>query len=771
MLSWPAAIQFFCASISSRSRHRIVQIICVILIVCTQSPGHAAEEEPEYRVLMLFGSERITLWIQEFNERLLQAIPTDLELNVTLEMLPLQTDRSLEQLADSLHSQHQNHDPDLVVSVLPEAVEFDHQYGQIYAPDATRLFILPTPEVVRAVSDEPDHYLLESGISDAAISTVTLIPELIPEVQQIYTIGGASPGDVSYFSRVRSAIEEMEIDIPVTYLQGLPTNELLDALHTSPSPENTVIVLSTYDEDRNGIQMRTGIIPELIGDHTNIPVFALFDIVLGMGAVIGGSITDAELYADRAAEMILALRDGSTNLDSVPPPVGNVFDAERLRRYGINRNLLPVGTELINDDQPLWQQYMTEIVIASSIIVFQLILIIALVQAMRRQEKAELLLRQTQKMEALGKVSGGVAHDFNNVLMAIMGNAEMAKLYMSKEPETAKNLLDKVLTASDRARDLVTQILMFSRKADEEDMKPVNLRATLKETVDMLRNSAHKPMQVELYCPDNLWKVKANTTQIQQVIMNLCNNAQDAMDESGIVEIEVRNESLVDSRKLFQQVLPVGDYLSITIRDNGEGISKEYISKVFEPFYTTKDHDKGTGLGLALVYGIIKAHGGFIDIHSEVNVGTAITCYLKASSEEVSQEEAIAKQESKFGRKESILLIDDDQMVLDAISKILTELGYSVDAYNRPVEALYSFKRRAQDYDLIFSDLSMPEMDGMRLIQNIRETRPEIPSILCTGYLDSLNQLEAESMKNFSTLKKPFNVEEISRKVHAALAA
>ncbi len=771
MLAWPAAKQFFCSSVSSRYKHRIIQIICVILIVCTQSRGHAAEEEPEYRILMLFGSERITLWIQDFNERLLQAIPTDLELNVTLEMLPLQTDGSLEQLAYSLSSQHQNHDPDLVVSVLPEAVEFDYLYGQIYAPDATRLFILPTPEVVRAVSDEPDHYLLESGISEAAKSTVTLIPELIPEVEQIYTIGGASPGDISYFSRVRSAIEEMEIDIPVTYLQGLPTNELLDALQTSPSPENTVIVLSTYDEDRNGIQMRTGIIPELIGEHTDIPVFALFDIVLGMGAVVGGSITDAELYGERAAEMILALRDGSTNLDSVPPPVGNVFDAERLRRYGINRNLLPVGTELINDDQPLWQQYMTEIVVASSIIIFQLILIIALIQAMRRQEKAELLLRQTQKMEALGKVSGGVAHDFNNVLMAIMGNAEMAKLYMGKEPETAKSLLDKVLTASDRARNLVTQILMFSRKADEEDMKSVNLRATLKETVDMLRNSAHKPMRVELYCPDNLWNVKANTTQIQQVIMNLCNNAQDAMDESGVVEIEVRNESLVDSRKLFQQQLPAGDYLAISIRDNGEGISKESISRVFEPFYTTKDHDKGTGLGLALVYGIIKAHGGFIDIHSEVNVGTAITCYLKASSEEISQEKTITKQESKFGRKESILLIDDDQMVLDAISKILIELGYSVDAYNRPVEALYSFKQRAQDYDLIFSDLSMPEMDGMRLIQNIRETRPEIPSILCTGYLDSLNQLEAETMTNFSTLKKPFNVEEISRKVHAALAA
>lgn len=742
-----------------------------LLLACTQSVGVAAEGKPEYRILMLYGSERISLWIQGYNERLLGSLPTDVEVNITIEMLPLPTrgDMTLEQLADSLNYQHRDLNPDLVVSVLTEAIEFDRGYGHIYAPDAPRLSILPGPEILQDIKEETDHYVLESGINEAARSTLSLIPQLLPETEQIYAIGGATPGDRSYFSRIRTVIEEMDLGYNPIFLEGLTTDELLEAL--SDAPEHSVVILSTYDEDRYGNQMRTGIIPELIGESTEIPVFALFNSVLGMGAVIGGSITDAALYGERSAEMILAIRDGGTNLDSVAPPVANVFDAERLQRYGINRNLLPIDSILINDNQPLWQQYITEIVIACSIIIVQMILIIALIQAMRRQKHAELLLRQTQKMEALGKVSGGVAHDFNNVLMAIMGNAEMAKIYMDKEPKTALGLLDKVLTASDRARNLVTQILMFSRKADEEEMKSVNLRETLIETIDMLRDSANQSMNVELHCPKSVWNVKANTTQIQQVIMNLCNNAWDAMDKDGNVEIQVRNEQILESRQLFQQELPAGDYLSVSIKDSGCGIDKEEMSRVFEPFYTTKEHGKGTGLGLALVYGIVKAHGGYIDIKSYVNEGTTVSCFFKASTDKASEEKDSGELKSRSGHKESILLVDDDLMVLDAICKILTELGYSVDAFNRPVDALHSFNQKAAEYDLVFSDLSMPEMDGMRLIQNIRETRPEIPSILCTGYLDSLNQLEAEKLQNFSTLKKPFNVDEISRKVHAALAA
>lgn len=743
----------------------------LLFVLCTAGSQHsiAAENEAFKSILIIYGSQDFSLWGQEFNESLLNSIPTDTSVRVTLDFLPLGRSgpEELQAIAEALRDRRRSLNPDLIVGVLPAGSSFLHEWGDTFAADATRVYVLPSVEKTNEIYQSGSRLVLETGIEDAAIGTLQIMPQLLPNLEQVFVLGGSAPADISYFSRVVSAISDSSLELEFTYLQGLTPSELVDFL--ADAPENSAILLSTYDTDHEGRVFRTGFIPSLLNIETTLPIFALYNSVMKVGGVLGGNITSAALYGEKTADLVMSQLFGEISADTSSPATSYVFDALQLNRFGINRNLLPPGSELINDDQALWRQYLPVILIGTFIIFLQLALIIALLRSMRRRKKAEEELRQTHKMEALGNLSGGVAHDFNNVLMAIVGNAEIANIYMDDKPDLAKDHLDKVLTASNRAKSLVTQILMFSRHSEEEDLNSISLQDLLTESIALIRASSSKHTNIEVLCADDLWNVRANPTQIQQVLMNLSNNAQHAMKEQGTISIIARNQNISAAKTIFQTTLPVGEYVAISISDTGIGISKENISRIFEPFFTTKTQGEGTGLGLALVYGIVKAHGGYLDIQSALGKGTMFTIYLRANMEDVDEHVQNAEEKISQGDNELILLVDDDEMVIDAIKGILIQQGYSVEAFTKPVDALREFREDPDKYNLVISDLSMPEMDGVRLISNIREVRGDIPAMLCTGYIDSLNQSDAEKLSNFTILSKPCSMSEIAAATSNAL--
>ncbi|MEX2469470.1 MAG: ATP-binding protein, partial [Pseudohongiellaceae bacterium] len=443
-----------------------------------------------------------------------------------------------------------------------------------------------------------------------------------------------------------------------------------------------------------------------------------------------------------------------------------LFNGAQLDRFGINRRLLPPGSLIVNDPANLWRDYDQWIIAGVVIFALQMLLIALLLEAIRRRRVAEAELQRTQKLDALGSLAGGIAHDFNNTLMSIVANTELA-MEDHSEDTALKKQLGNVLAASQRARNMVRQILLFSRQSATQSVALLDTSAQLQESVAQIRSSLPLNCRIDLNCASGLAPVYFDSTQLHQVLLNLCVNAEHAMGGAGVIAIQAQNETVNWSRHLFNQKLPPGEYVTISVSDSGSGISAEDLRRVFEPFFSTKAAGKGSGLGLALVYQIMKAHKGFIDLNSQPEHGTRVTLYLKGAADpEAASEPPLRTSRKSRGDNEPILLVDDDIMVLDTTRHILENLGYEVHAFSNSVEALRRFQKDPDYFRLIFSDLSMPEMDGVRLITRARQTRPTIPVILCTGYQESVG---ANELENCRILLKPVGAVEIAEAVAGAL--
>ncbi len=381
-------------------------------------------------------------------------------------------------------------------------------------------------------------------------------------------------------------------------------------------------------------------------------------------------------------------------------------------------------------------------------------------------KRVEAQLRQAQKMEAVGTLAGGIAHDFNNMLAAIIGNAELA---MDDLPEemTARHNLDQIFKAGMRARGLVRQILTFSRKTEQEH-KPLPLTPLVNETFKLLRSSLPTIIEMRLNIETESDVVLADPVQMQQILMNLCTNAGDAMRAAGgRLDLSLSDTVFGEGDPLPETGMQSGTYVTLTVSDTGLGMHEDVKTRIFEPFFTTKERGQGTGMGLAVVYGIVQSHQGAITVASQPGQGATFTVYLPRYTSTQKTDEP-ASRPIPTG-KERILFVDDEDLLVEMAEGMLGRLGYKVVGTTDSANALQTFAKDPHAFDLVITDHTMPQMTGATLAQRLKEIRPDIPIILCTGYSETISQEKAESMGIDGFVMKPLSRNELGEVVRRVL--
>ena len=392
--------------------------------------------------------------------------------------------------------------------------------------------------------------------------------------------------------------------------------------------------------------------------------------------------------------------------------------------------------------------------------------IVHIARDITEQKKLEKQLIQSYKMEAIGTLAGGIAHDFNNILGAILGYAEMARedyLLGTVNP----GHIDQVILAGQRAKELVKQILAFSRQAETEKI-PVRLSSIVKESIKLLRSSI--PTTIDIHCDidseTNL--VLADPTQIHQVVMNICTNAYHAMEaEGGKLSLSLKNKVITPKDTGNDADVKHGQFVQLSVKDTGSGIAKEIQEKIFDPYFTTKEAGKGTGMGLAIAHGIVKSYGGFITCRSELGVGTVFEINFPALLEQIVPE--IKEEDVIPVGTERILFIDDEEMLVKMGQTMLERLGYTITVQISSVEALATFKAQPEAFDMVITDQTMPGMTGVDLAKSMLQIRPDLPIILCTGYSSQISEQKAKAFGIKGFAMKPLARKDIATLIRKIL--
>jgi len=380
------------------------------------------------------------------------------------------------------------------------------------------------------------------------------------------------------------------------------------------------------------------------------------------------------------------------------------------------------------------------------------------------QKKMETQLRKAQKMEAIGTLAGGIAHDFNNILFGVIGYTEIALDQIEKNTKLYDNL-QEVLLAGGRARDLVKQILAFSRQTEQE-RKPIQVKIIVKEVLKLLRASLPTTIEIRQDIQsDSL--VLADPTQIHQILMNLCTNAEHAMrDKGGVLEVKLANVVLDQDFTAGHPDIEPGVYIKLTVSDSGHGIPSHALDRIFDPFFTTKDIGEGTGMGLAVVHGIVGSNGGTVTVSSDPGQGSTFRVYLPVLERHL---EPQGENEGPISiGTERILLVDDEQTIADIGKQTLESLGYDVTTRTGSIEALELFKAQPDRFDLVITDMTMPDMTGDMLTRELIRIKPDIPVILCTGFSNRIDDQKAMTLGIRAFVLKPIvkrKLAEIVRKV------
>ena len=387
-------------------------------------------------------------------------------------------------------------------------------------------------------------------------------------------------------------------------------------------------------------------------------------------------------------------------------------------------------------------------------------------QIEEERTKLEDQLRQSHKMEAIGTISGGIAHDFNNILGIIIGNTELA-MDDIQEWNPARSNLEEIKKASLRASDIVRQLLNFSRKT-EQTKKIIDILPMIKESVKLLRSSIPTSIEIQLNLPDSVKQIMADSTQIHQVLINLCTNAAHAMEkDGGLLKIDVSEVKLDNIAVTQFQKISAGHYVQLAISDTGHGIDQTTKTKIFDPYFTTKAVGKGTGMGLAVVLGIVKSHNGAISVYSEPGRGSTFKVLFPVAEGKIIKGESISKGLPKGN--ETILFVDDEAGLVEIGSKLLKRLGYKVETKTDSTKALEHIRSYPSKFDLIITDMTMPHISGDQLIKEILKINPEMPIILCTGFSNKIDREEAIMIGAKNYIEKPLNKNQLAYTVRKVL--
>jgi signal transduction histidine kinase/ActR/RegA family two-component response regulator len=394
-----------------------------------------------------------------------------------------------------------------------------------------------------------------------------------------------------------------------------------------------------------------------------------------------------------------------------------------------------------------------------------------LVAQIEEREKAEANLRQAQRLEAVGQLTSGVAHDFNNLLTVILGNLNLLERQLNKIPSAGERIIRQIAnmrSAAQRGASLTSQLLAFSRRQALKP-KPVDLNEAIDQLRDLLQSTIGGSVQVESILSPGLWKALVDPTQIELVLLNLAINARDAMEVGGKLTITTANVTLTEPPLRPEEPNP-GEYVMLAVADTGTGMSESVLARVFEPFFTTKEPGKGSGLGLAQVFGFAKQSGGGVRIETQVGSGTKVEVFLPRAvvDEEPMPVPATDRPEIAAEEARRILLVDDDHGVREVTTGILEGLGYEVIGASSGQEALEVVDREGEWIDLAILDYAMPGMNGSQVASEIRQRHASMPIIFLTGFvhMEAMKELGAETI-----IQKPFSEGELAKRIPAVLSA
>jgi signal transduction histidine kinase/ActR/RegA family two-component response regulator len=381
--------------------------------------------------------------------------------------------------------------------------------------------------------------------------------------------------------------------------------------------------------------------------------------------------------------------------------------------------------------------------------------------------QSERQLQQAMKLQAIGTLAGGIAHDFNNILFPIVGYTELTMDDVPEDSQARQNL-EEILKATNRAKGLVQQILTFSRQGGQE-RKPLKVQVLIKEALKLLRATIPSTIEIECNINEACRHIMGDPTQIHQVVVNLCTNAYHAMQETGgTLEVGLEEVDISYEKSVERVGMKVGPHLELTVKDAGHGMGPDVMERIFEPYYTTKEQGKGTGLGLSVIHGIIKNHGGDISVSSQPGKGATFTVYLPVIDDIDVEIEPIEAASANRGN-EHILLVDDEEQIIDIEKQILERLGYRVTAKTDSQEALEEFSTLPEKFDLVITDMTMPKMNGDQLALKLMDIKPDIPVILCTGFNETINEEKALAMGIDRFVMKPIVKDDLANTIRSVL--
>jgi len=382
------------------------------------------------------------------------------------------------------------------------------------------------------------------------------------------------------------------------------------------------------------------------------------------------------------------------------------------------------------------------------------------------QRRLEIQLQQSQKMEAIGTLAGGIAHDFNNILFPIMGHSEMLMMDLPEDSPSYMSL-NEIYTGAIRARDLVKQILAFSRQENNE-LKLMRIQPVIVEALKLIRALIPKTIEIDQDINENCGVIKSDPTQIHQIIMNLTTNAYHAMEDTGgQLKVSLKQVKL-GMHNLINPDMEPGIYACLAVVDSGVGMDADLTKKIFDPFFTTKEQGKGTGMGLSVVHGIVRSNGGAIQIYSRPGEGSQFYVYLPIIKSAF-EKQIIQNENNVQPGTGKILLVDDEKAIISMEKRMLERLGYQVASHTSSLEALEIFRENPDKFDLVITDMAMPNMSGDQLSVEMTKIRPDIPVLLCTGYSETMSEEKAVSIGIKGFLLKPIRMKDLAQKVSEIL--